>query len=158
MGLCCSAQNSHADWQNQQPGEMDINIDVIELARQHPERWELTELKNDEVIYFHDHSLEKIEQNQRIGWICDGGKPPFSKCFSGITDFHQSDKLGIQGWVCWQCNWDFCEKCIKAAHYINKVQQQRAKIPYSAKNMRGGKINSFYEVKDNTQNSQQGTR
>ncbi len=72
-----------------------MTIDPIELARQYPERWNNEILGETTSIYFHVHEITKIKENQRIGWICDGGKPPFSGCFSGITDFHQTDKMGV---------------------------------------------------------------
>ena len=40
MGICCSAHNNPDLWQNgYQEGELDTNIDPIELARLYPDRW-----------------------------------------------------------------------------------------------------------------------
>ncbi|CDW77177.1 UNKNOWN [Stylonychia lemnae] len=109
-------------------GEADQKMDAITLARQYPERWQGEELKENETIFIHEHQLDKISQNLRVGWICDGGKAPLNGCFSGITDFNQSDKMNIQGWVCWPCNFDYCENCIKASKYIDKVTKKRLNI------------------------------
>ena len=65
----------------------DRLLSPIEVTRRHPERWENNDVKILTRVYWHEHELEQLPPDRKVGWICDGGKEPLNGCFSGITDF-----------------------------------------------------------------------
>ena len=63
----------------------------------------------------HKHPLQFLDKTKDNGWKCDGGKFEL-KCFSGITDFHQTKS--IPRFRCEKCDFDLCENCMD--YYYNK--------------------------------------
>ena len=46
----------------------------------------------------HEHQIVKMTDNTYDQWACNGMELYKTGCYSGITDFHQTN--GIQGWTC----------------------------------------------------------
>jgi hypothetical protein len=57
----------------------------------------------------HEHPLVFLDKSEDNGWACDG-KNLINKCFSGITDFHQTQN--IPRFRCEKCDFDLCENCM----------------------------------------------
>ena len=64
----------------------------------------------------HVHELTKHPPNKNNGWNCDRIKGA-NKCLSGLTGFHQS--TGIPAYHCVPCDFDLCEKCMRADIFIS---------------------------------------
>ena len=63
----------------------------------------------------HEHPLLFLDLERDNGWACNGRNFP-TKCFSGITDFDQTNK--IKRFRCHLCDFDLCELCMK--YYYDK--------------------------------------
>lgn len=63
----------------------------------------------------HVCALIKQPPNRNTGWMCDKIKGA-NRCLSGLTGFYQSN--GIPEYRCAACNFDMCEKCMRADLFI----------------------------------------
>lgn len=70
----------------------------------------------------HVHPLKKHPNKHHNGWRCDKIKG-VNRCLSGITDFYQVDSINppISGYRCDQCDFDLCERCVKADIFVENV-------------------------------------
>ena len=71
----------------------------------------------------HRHPLVFLDKSRDTGWTCNG-KDLIDKCFSGITDFNQTE--GIPRFRCQDCDYNLCEKCMnhsRLIYGINKLYQ-----------------------------------
>ena len=71
----------------------------------------------------HEHPLVFLDKSEDNGWACNG-KNLINKCFSGITDFNQTQN--IPRFRCEKCDFDLCENCMnyyrkKKFYEINKT-------------------------------------
>jgi hypothetical protein len=67
-------------------------------------------------INAHMHDLSKHPPDINNGWNCDK-LAGATKCLTGLTAFYQSK--GIPGYRCQNCNYDLCEKCMRADIFIS---------------------------------------
>ena len=69
-------------------------------------KYEINKLYN---VTCHIHPLIYLGVNFNDGWTCSGNTLE-EKCFSGITDFYQTD--GFDRFRCNECNFDLCINCM----------------------------------------------